>query len=222
MLLTVVLVRHGETTGNRDGVLQGSGCDFPLTDKGEKEALLVGQSLASVAWDRVYSSDLPRTLKTTDIMMAARSATLSCEPCPLLREISYGLREGLSRSVMLAEARQMAAEKQGISVDKVVDTSETGGQVRVRQEALLRKLKEDFGGHAAGEGRGAKVLCVSHGGFIKRFLANFCDVAVEKIFNCSISVVQIDLETLVCSVTSPAAINNVAHIEVTEGALFEI
>ena len=35
--ILLVFVRHGETEANREGIIQGSGCDFPLTEKGVKK-----------------------------------------------------------------------------------------------------------------------------------------------------------------------------------------
>jgi len=83
---TVLFVRHGETTANRDGVIQGSGCDFPLTEKGQDEAVKVGLALNNVHWDIIYSSDLQRTLATTDILLSQAKA-LGCQarPTPVLR-----------------------------------------------------------------------------------------------------------------------------------------
>jgi len=89
MRAEIFLVRHGETTANRDGVLQGQ-CDFPLTEKGEREASQVGTALADVSFTKLYASDLRRVQHTTEIMMSgSKSHTIEqCIPSALLRYVS--------------------------------------------------------------------------------------------------------------------------------------
>jgi len=227
-MLVLCFVRHGETTANRDNILQGS-VDYPLTEKGRREAVLVGRALRNVKWDRIYTSDLERAANTCRIMLDARRETNvggdgddndgpSASPDKMIREISYGVREGLSRSISVAEARSIVAEKLGIAVDAVVDTAESMDQVHARQGLFLQKLREEFAEH---DGRTRKILCVSHGGFIKRFLATYCNKSLEKIHNCSISVVNVTWGDkdgpIVCSAEYDSELNSVAHISREEG-----
>ena len=88
MRAEIFLVRHGETTANRDGVLQGQ-CDFPLTEKGEREAVQVGNALSEVSFTKLYHSDLRRVQHTTEIMMAVsqKHKMEACIPNPLLRYV---------------------------------------------------------------------------------------------------------------------------------------
>lgn len=44
-------VRHGETTGNRESILQGH-CDYPLTDLGLRQCGDVGNGLTEHFWRR--------------------------------------------------------------------------------------------------------------------------------------------------------------------------
>ena len=90
MRAEIFLVRHGETTANRDGVLQGQ-CDFPLTEKGKREASQVGTALADVSFTNLYASDLRRVQHTTEIMMSASKThnIEECIPSALLRYVPY-------------------------------------------------------------------------------------------------------------------------------------
>ncbi|CAM9524791.1 unnamed protein product, partial [Discosporangium mesarthrocarpum] len=67
---TVVFVRHGESTWNRDGRYIGW-TDVPLTGKGEEEARAAGQALrrAGFEFDTVFTSLLKRSLKTAHLAM---------------------------------------------------------------------------------------------------------------------------------------------------------
>lgn len=70
MTSTIYLIRHGETTWNRIGRLQGQ-ADSPLTLRGTKQAEAVGQALrAELAGGsfKFWASPLPRTRQTAAII----------------------------------------------------------------------------------------------------------------------------------------------------------
>ncbi|KAG5191431.1 histidine phosphatase superfamily [Tribonema minus] len=74
VLFKLVLVRHGETTANRDGVLQGQ-TDYPLSDTGLAQAQIVADHLAqSYTFDCVWSSDLSRASDTAAAIMSRQRA----------------------------------------------------------------------------------------------------------------------------------------------------
>ena len=95
----VCFIRHGETTANRDGIMQGQ-CDYPLTDLGRQQASVVGDALSGVPWTFCYSSDLTRAVDTAMIVMsrsvAGQGQGLSLKQQVELREHHFGIREGLS------------------------------------------------------------------------------------------------------------------------------
>lgn len=69
----IYLVRHGETTWNRAGRLQGQ-LDAPLTDVGVTQARAMGQTLAELLADQVYTfhaSPLGRTQQTAALIADA-------------------------------------------------------------------------------------------------------------------------------------------------------
>ena len=223
--VTLVFVRHGQTTGNRDDVLQGCSVDFPLTEKGRWEANRVGQALKHVQWDAVMSSDLGRAMDTCRIMMQEASKGGGKEQIPqpvaLLREISYGVREGLPRSMGVEEARAIVSRERGVDVSEVVDNAETSEDVYSRQQEFLKQLREVVAPFLPGGA--CKVLCVSHGGFIKRFLHSFASCgSIEKIHNCAISAVKVywreggglddEEPTPIITVDSDSHLNSIDHI----------
>ncbi|MFB6212764.1 MAG: histidine phosphatase family protein, partial [Candidatus Magasanikbacteria bacterium] len=59
----VILVRHGEDTDNKNGILNGHR-DNNLTNRGIKQALEVGKELRSYDPDIVFSSPLKRAKHT--------------------------------------------------------------------------------------------------------------------------------------------------------------
>jgi broad specificity phosphatase PhoE len=61
---TVILIRHGECKGNREGLFRGR-YDFPLNDNGKSQAKAIAHEIAqNFKLDKIYSSPLSRALET--------------------------------------------------------------------------------------------------------------------------------------------------------------
>jgi len=87
--MRLYLVRHGDTGGG--GRFYGS-TDLSLSPQGRREAEALRRRLAGQAWQGVFASDLQRALETARIVVS----TYSVEACPELREVDFGLCEGLT------------------------------------------------------------------------------------------------------------------------------
>lgn len=142
--LTLYLIRHGESEGNRSGVFQGRGT-FPLTDKGRDQARQLGHYFASrgVQPTRIYSSPQPRALETSRILSEAVGVT---EPIlrPDLCEIEVGPLTGLTP----AEASRRWPEimdnfAAGISLGEQLEGTETWGQVQERAAAVFDEVTSE-------------------------------------------------------------------------------
>jgi broad specificity phosphatase PhoE len=108
----------------------------------------------------------------------------------LLRELSFGLREGLSRHLSVAEVRTLRAKELKVKEKYLVDTAETQESAKSRQHLFLKQLFDDLKHHASNDSP-VPVACVSHGGFIKVFLRSYCNHASDKIKNCAVSIITI-------------------------------
>ena len=89
--MTLLLIRHGETTLNVTRVLQPA--DTPLSERGIAQADALGRRLAERGVTAILSSDLPRALRTAQSIAAATGAPI--ETTELLRERSFGDLRGL-------------------------------------------------------------------------------------------------------------------------------
>ena len=65
MNFRLVFVRHGLSSFNQKGLIQGRTDDSYLTDKGYQQALKSGVVLSGINFDKVYSSPLLRAAETT-------------------------------------------------------------------------------------------------------------------------------------------------------------
>ena len=97
-MIKVYIIRHGETDGNKNGVLQGW-TDEPLNDKGRELVVKTAETLANIKFDKVFSSPLCRAVETAEIILKYNN-----NPHPQIihddriKEISFGGWEGLGIS----------------------------------------------------------------------------------------------------------------------------
>ena len=66
MGIRLVLVRHGLSSFNAKGLIQGRTDDSVLTDIGYEEAVKAGNALSKIKFDRIYSSPLVRASETAN------------------------------------------------------------------------------------------------------------------------------------------------------------
>ena len=66
--MKILLVRHGETAGNKEKIHQHS--DTPLSKAGEDQAKKIAGRLAHISIDKIFVSPLPRAQKTAEIIRA--------------------------------------------------------------------------------------------------------------------------------------------------------
>jgi broad specificity phosphatase PhoE len=154
------LVRHGETQWNADERIQGQ-TDVPLHDGGRREAGLTGKRLSDTRFAAVYSSDLDRTQETASIILSAQSAQPAPEitTTPLLREVSYGIFEGLTWSEIREQDPRMNDRQLSRQMDFAPEQGESFRQVLARTGEFAATLLER---HANGD-----LLIVAHGGSLR-------------------------------------------------------
>ncbi len=91
-MATLYLVRHGQTEYNANHIIQGH-CDSPLTELGISQVQATAEKLKDINFTVCYHSPLPRTVRTTEIILNQRD--LPRIPDAELKEIYLGTLEGL-------------------------------------------------------------------------------------------------------------------------------
>lgn len=121
MAITIYFVRHGETYFNRFARLQGWS-DTPLTEKGIENAQKIGEVLADLRIDYLFSSDLKRAVDTARILIANHPTATMKEPVQkkFFREVFYGSFEGHSNEEGAIWASYLG-EKRFRRIGEVVD-----------------------------------------------------------------------------------------------------
>jgi len=150
----LLLVRHGETTWNREGRIQGH-LDSPLTERGLAQAQAAAARLARERLDALYSSDLGRAQETARQVAAATSLRVRLDGG--LRERSFGILEGKTWDEIARDhpddARLLAEDP-----SHAMPGGESLVQFRDRVTDALRRLAREVGA--------GTIAVVTHGGVL--------------------------------------------------------
>src|ERR1700729_515068 len=109
---TLWLVRHGGSTWNASGCVQGQASGPGLTEKGRWQAALLTEHLRDIRVGAIYTSDLDRARETASIIGCALRVPLHVDAA--LRERSFGVAEGHPLS-------ELDPAASGIAGGRVVD-----------------------------------------------------------------------------------------------------
>ena len=100
--MKLYFVRHGRTIWNLEGRFQGASGDSPLLPESIDILQQLGQYLKEIPFDTIYSSDLPRAVKSAKIIQSQLQAPCPLESIPDLREWHLGKLEGLKIATLNA------------------------------------------------------------------------------------------------------------------------
>ena len=100
--MKLYFVRHGRTIWNLEGRFQGAGGDSPLLPESIDTLKVLGQYLSNIPFDEIYSSDLPRAVKSAKIIQSQLHIQCPLKAIPDLREWHLGKLEGLKIATLEA------------------------------------------------------------------------------------------------------------------------
>jgi probable phosphoglycerate mutase len=87
----IYIVRHGQTDFNLKNIVQGSGVDSSLNERGIAQAKAFFEHYKHVPFDKIYTSTLKRTTETVKNFL---DLGIPSESLAGLNEISWGNKEG--------------------------------------------------------------------------------------------------------------------------------
>jgi broad specificity phosphatase PhoE len=188
MKQTLLLIRHGETTWNREHRLPGQLPGVALTEEGRRQAASLAEALSEFPISTVVSSPLERARETAKYLTSARNLQLQFEPD--LMDTNVGHWSGQIFEDLLKSDPAWKAYLQDPTVAPA--GIETFPQVQQRVVAAVEHWRTC-------ENVGSYLAFVAHADVIKLLLAHYMRLDVKRaanlaIDNASVSVVQIGKE----------------------------
>ena len=172
---TFYVVRHGETTANVQGIIQGQK-DYPLNSNGEEQAKARARQLKSVKFDAIFSSDLVRAKRTAEIISLESKMTVLTTKA--LRERCYGEYEDTVRKNWSEEINKvfdrwyLLADAQWMK-HRVGKDFETGEEVITRFMRFVREMAVAYPSKT--------ILAVCHGDLMRNFLVHLGFATKEQL-----------------------------------------
>ena len=154
--MKLYFVRHGRTVWNLEGRFQGASGDSPLLPESIDTLKQLGQHLKEIPFDTIYSSDLPRAVKSAEIIQSQLQAPCPLKSIPDLREWQLGKLEGLKIATLNAiYPQQIKAFRSNLAqFDTRMFEAESLYSTTQRTIRFIKSLKESSA---------KRVLIVGHG-----------------------------------------------------------
>ncbi len=158
---TIIIVRHGECKGNREGLFRGRS-DFPLNKTGIKQAHSLAKEMISFKPQKIFTSPLARAKQTAEAIRL--QCNVEIEERTDLNNIELGPWEGKSKDYIAQEYPHdwqiWLTEPETLNLPGM----ESLIQVQKRAREGLDKIANDYFGKT--------VILVSHRAVIKPLIAS--------------------------------------------------
>lgn len=172
----LLLIRHGRTSANADGILAGRMPRVFLDEVGSRTAAELGQRLADVPLTKIISSPLERTLETAAAIIAKRKdGTLQIEQEPRLIECDYGSWQGRLLKELAEEPEWKTVQERP---DEMVFPQ--GESMLAMHQRAIAAIREWDAKISAEHGDASIWAAVSHGDVIKAICADALGVPLRK------------------------------------------
>lgn len=165
-MITLYLVRHGQTKENLERIFQGH-LPGTLTEEGIEQAKQLREELKDIKFDSIICSDLQRAVDTVDILLDGEE--VEYYRTELLREINWGSWTG-----MLIK---------DVDIKNLPSDVETQEMLYERAGNFVKYLKKNYDG---------TILAVGHGLINRAIQANIQDIPlsniriIERVNNCEV------------------------------------
>jgi probable phosphomutase (TIGR03848 family) len=172
---TLILVRHGQTTANSDGVLAGRTPGIHLDETGHQQAEATAGRIGVLPVHRIVSSPLERCRQTAAVLARAQAAALRVRVDKRLTECGYGAWTGRQIKQLAKEPlwKTVQAHPSGVTFPD----GESMRDMQSRAVDAVREVDADVAGEA---GPDAVWVAVSHGDVIKAILADALGLHLDQ------------------------------------------
>lgn len=160
-MVNLILVRHGESEGNKMKIIQGNKNNYSLTQKGRlqaKENTLSNLKLLKEI-SGVYSSSMIRAIETARIVINTANIECELQSTELLDEMDSGILSGKTHDYAKDNMKKEYAIWIQYKELDGIQGAETGDVLQARAIAFLEHML-----HSGGQGN---YVVVTHAGFLR-------------------------------------------------------
>jgi broad specificity phosphatase PhoE len=157
--LKLVLIRHGETHWNKDGLVQGGESDIQLNDTGLEQAKKLAAFLENESIAAVLSSPLQRATTTAEIIASLHQLPVEIDQG--LRELKVGDLEGTSISKLTTTFSQFLLQRWQDRETMRLPNGESLVELQGRAWDVIERLLERYRSNP-GHNQNTSLVIVSH------------------------------------------------------------
>ncbi len=159
-MLTLYLIRHGQTESNINSVIMGGMVDTPLTEEGMQHIGRIIQKLTGIRFEEIYSSDLGRAFMTAYHIKENLNLPANITPRKELREMNYGIYSNMKKEDVRKKCPQYKTDPYYIFPD-----GESFAQMQQRVVNYVNDLEERH--------KNKSILVVAHSGVVRALICYF-------------------------------------------------
>lgn len=195
-MTTCLLLRHGQSRANVDGVLAGR-LDSTLTDEGMSQARQVAEALRQIPVRRIVTSPLSRCRATAEQVAAVHPLARAVEVEERLGEVRYGAWTGRTLRELAKEDLWRTIQAAPSTVTFPADDAHPHESMTAMAERAWAAWTHWDAQTRSEHGDGAVWVLVSHGDVIKAVLAR---------------ALGLDLDAFQSIVVDPGSVSIVHHL----------
>lgn len=159
-MLTVYLLRHGETFYNADGNRYCGATDIGLTERGMQQAHYAAAMLKDITFNAIYASPLQRAFNTAKVASGTENVIADAR----LTEANFGSWEGKTRAEFVEENPEL-----WVRWSDFPDHTRAGGSGETAMEVVQRV--DDFFTEKSQQHDGQTILVVAHNAVNRFYMA---------------------------------------------------
>lgn len=179
-MAVLILLRHGRSTANTDGILAGWTPGVSLDDRGHEQATRVGARLAATPLAAVVSSPLERCQHTAEAVVAAQPQLGGVQTEEQIGECHYGSWTGRSLQELSKEPLWRDIQDHPSTVTFPTHDDFRSESMSEMQDRAVRAVSRWDTHIEAEHGPGAVWVAVSHGDVIKALVAHAVDSPLDR------------------------------------------
>ncbi len=216
MTLRLIFVRHGLSSFNKEGRIQGRNDLSTLTKEGQLQAEAAGKTISTIPIDAIYSSPLQRAAETTKIIIDQHKSDLQATYTDQLLEVDLGPWSGLTKN----EVKNHFPEELSIwqkEPNELTIKKEDGKKYQPIKELLSQAenfLRYLFNTHL---GSNKTILIVAHNAILRCLILKLINEPSQgfrrlRLDNTSISICNITFNDWRDRQVQIQCLNNIAHL----------